>query len=219
MPKGPGGVILGRSDIGASSWPEPSGPARGWGFNFLTFLHLCRVAQCRSMSLYNCCNMPTCGNCSSEFSRRYNHPDGRERYCANRLFCFNCSPFGAHNTSRRPTAHKRVGKGERRSFTCEACGRQKNEHGRNNTCWPCRHSKSRAVKKQMAVQMLGGRCVRCGYDRSSRAFDFHHRDKASKSFTLSANWHRPWPAIEAEAKKCDLLCANCHREIEDDMAD
>lgn len=55
--------------------------------------------------------------------------------------------------------------------------------------------------------------MRCGYDRCPRALVFHHRDPKTKSFSLSANMNRAWAKLEEEAKKCDLLCSNCHMEL------
>jgi hypothetical protein len=49
-----------------------------------------------------------------------------------------------------------------------------------------------------------------------RAFDFHHRDPRAKikpvSFYIGGLQYN---LAEREASKCDLLCANCHCEVED----
>lgn len=46
------------------------------------------------------------------------------------------------------------------------------------------------------------------------ALDFHHIDESTKEFELSQrDLTRNWEKIVAEAKKCLLVCANCHREI------
>lgn len=55
-------------------------------------------------------------------------------------------------------------------------------------------------------------CDRCGYSRCPAALDFHHRDPATKLFHVTrqaASEER----TQAEIAKCDLLCANCHREV------
>ena len=63
---------------------------------------------------------------------------------------------------------------------------------------------------------LGGRCIACGYDRCVAALEFHHRDPATKAFALSRNnLLRRWEEVLTEAEKCDLYCANCHRELEE----
>ena len=63
----------------------------------------------------------------------------------------------------------------------------------------------------------GGRCSRCGYDKCLDALDFHHLDPSKKikarngSVTNLVRSVGIKIAIE-EAKKCILLCSNCHRE-------
>ena len=43
---------------------------------------------------------------------------------------------------------------------------------------------------------------------------FHHVDPATKSFALSVATGKGLDKLRAEAKKCVLVCANCHGEIE-----
>lgn len=69
----------------------------------------------------------------------------------------------------------------------------------------------RLALKERAVAFLGGKCVICGYDRCLAALDFHHQDGRDKDFAISSK--TSWKAIEPELRKCDLLCANCHREV------
>jgi predicted HNH restriction endonuclease len=45
---------------------------------------------------------------------------------------------------------------------------------------------------------------------TSASLEFHHRDAQTKDFTL-ASFNGRLSQLEAEAAKCDLLCANCHR--------
>lgn len=63
-----------------------------------------------------------------------------------------------------------------------------------------------------AILIKGGKCERCGYNKCISALDFHHKDPAKKESELCRLWRRPWPVIEKEISKCELLCANCHRE-------
>jgi len=66
----------------------------------------------------------------------------------------------------------------------------------------------------MAVAHLGGKCICCGYDKCVDALEFHHRDPSQKDFAPSAKGHTvSWDRLRAEIAKCDLLCANCHREV------
>jgi hypothetical protein len=87
-------------------------------------------------------------------------------------------------------------------------------------CGQCRSesvSRHRRRLKAMLVAEAGGRCVICGYDRLARALEFHHVDPASKAFTLSRRGVTlSIEALRAEARKCVLLCSNCHAEVESD---
>ena len=62
----------------------------------------------------------------------------------------------------------------------------------------------------------GGCCERCGYNKCIKALEFHHLDPSKKDFTISNDHFRLKEAIE-ESKKCILLCANCHRELHDNI--
>jgi hypothetical protein len=56
--------------------------------------------------------------------------------------------------------------------------------------------------------------LRCGYNKSIAALQFHHIDRAEKSFRLSV-YGKSLAKLREEAKKCELVCANCHAEIEE----
>jgi hypothetical protein len=61
-------------------------------------------------------------------------------------------------------------------------------------------------------------CSKCGYDKCFWAIEFHHKDPKKKSFRINRfyNTHgftkENVKKLETEAKKCEILCANCHRE-------
>ena len=70
------------------------------------------------------------------------------------------------------------------------------------------------------VKAFGGRCQRCGEEHSVGVFDFHHLNPSEKSFGLgSASTTRAKTTYAEEAKKCVMLCANCHRYVENDGVD
>lgn len=70
--------------------------------------------------------------------------------------------------------------------------------------------------KELLIAEAGGRCVVCGYDRQPRALEFHHLDPVDKKFALSRRGVTlSLEALRAEARKCVLLCSNCHAEVED----
>lgn len=70
----------------------------------------------------------------------------------------------------------------------------------------------RRKNKRDLVAALGGKCVRCGYDKSYAALQFHHHSD-DKSFGLSSGGvTKSYAKLLEEAKKCELICANCHAE-------
>jgi len=73
-----------------------------------------------------------------------------------------------------------------------------------------RHQKIRAA----LVAEAGGRCLVCGYDRLGSALQFHHVDPSTKAFVVNAGVGKALETLRAEARKCVLVCANCHVEIE-----
>lgn len=76
-------------------------------------------------------------------------------------------------------------------------------------------TKRRRILKLRAINTMGGVCVICQYDKHPGVLDFHHVDPTTKSFAISGGgFSRSWASIELEIKKCILVCANCHREIE-----
>lgn len=44
--------------------------------------------------------------------------------------------------------------------------------------------------------------------------DFHHQE-GTKDFSISDG--TSWKWIEPELRKCELLCARCHREVHDGL--
>ncbi len=70
-------------------------------------------------------------------------------------------------------------------------------------------------RRQLLIEQKGGRCEKCGYSSNRAAMAFHHLDPATKSFPLDLRncSNTSWEALTAEAKKCMLLCLNCHAEI------
>jgi hypothetical protein len=68
--------------------------------------------------------------------------------------------------------------------------------------------------KRMLVEYKGGTCILCGYAGYFGAFDLHHVKGSDKAFGFAQGGvTRSWEKLKAEADKCVLVCANCHREI------
>jgi hypothetical protein len=67
--------------------------------------------------------------------------------------------------------------------------------------------------KQTLVNEAGGKCERCSYSEHLAALDFDHLDPSTKKEGIGRvlAGGRSLAAAREEAKKCRLLCANCHR--------
>lgn len=83
-----------------------------------------------------------------------------------------------------------------------------------------RLDRRRAIKQEL-VNSLGGCCSQCGYNKSLAALEFHHPD-GSKDYQVSemlldatGKNGKFLRAVQEEAAKCIILCANCHREFHD----
>jgi hypothetical protein len=93
-------------------------------------------------------------------------------------------------------------------------------------------------RKLACVEYRGGRCEWCGYHACIAALVFHHRDPSRKKFAIAVAiaGRDPRPSnnpagvklrdlwtkegkmtavLRRELRKCDLVCARCHAEIED----
>jgi transposase len=85
-------------------------------------------------------------------------------------------------------------------------------------CKRCRSasvSRRRRKVKELLVAEAGGSCSVCGYSRNARALHFHHLDPSQKRHEINARGAAmAIDVLRAEAKKCVLLCANCHAEVE-----
>jgi hypothetical protein len=67
--------------------------------------------------------------------------------------------------------------------------------------------------KELLVSEFGGGCKICGYNKCLAALEFHHRDSETKEHNIGDMITKgySYESCLKEAKKCDLLCANCHR--------
>lgn len=115
---------------------------------------------------------------------------GKRRNLCNRKFCLDCSPLFQHNT---------------RDITKPLVSRQALTYQYVK--------KFRHNKKQKAVELLGGKCVICGYDKSFLVLEFHHTDPKEKDFNISEKSAWGFERLKPELKKCVLLCPTCHREV------
>jgi hypothetical protein len=110
-------------------------------------------------------------------------------------------------------------------FKCQRHGEtefvlEKRGYYRCRQCRGAAVAERRRVVKQTLIDEAGGACSLCGYDRSPAALQFHHLNPAKKEFHLAQRGlSRSLERSRAEARKCVLLCANCHAEVEAGIRD
>ena len=131
--------------------------------------------------------------------------DGVGKNLKNRKYCLDCSPWGRHNT--RADINKKS--------RSEKYGEWSDERKK----MVIRSVKARGFRrKEQLIELAGGECKKCGkkYVGCPSYFCFHHRDRSKKIFILAMNnlWSKRWELILEEFSKCDLMCLNCHAELE-----
>lgn len=105
-------------------------------------------------------------------------------------------------------------------LVCPNCGPSLHRcfPSRGFACLACRAravARRRRKVKTILVAEAGGCCARCGFAESMAALQFHHLDPADKEFHIAHRGvTRSIERARAEAKKCILLCANCHAAVE-----
>jgi hypothetical protein len=74
-------------------------------------------------------------------------------------------------------------------------------------------ARHKVVRDAFFAEHKRGGCIVCG-EADPRCLDFHHRDPATKLKCVAKmmSTTRNWAAVLEEIKKCDVLCANCHRK-------
>jgi len=103
---------------------------------------------------------------------------------------------------------------------CKHHGQAKYVLEPSRNAYRCTKCRSDAVQRRrdklkiMAIEYMGGKCCKCGYDKCVAALEFHHMDESQKEFGIAyKGYTRSWEKVRVELDKCMLVCSNCHREI------
>jgi len=160
--------------------------------------------------------MRKCLKCEKQVPR-FAWIDGKKRNLHNRKYCFECSPFGQHNTRKihdSASASKPI-------FECRICNKtcKVGPWQSKGICSSCRVSDSRRNKKTALIEYKGGKCVVCNYNKCQQALQFHHKDPNEKEFAVGNSRNLNIGKLKAEVDKCLLVCANCHAEIHAGLID
>jgi len=124
-----------------------------------------------------------------------------------RKFCLICSPWGKHNTKSVDPSKRTLSEKERHSW--------KNLTDKQKTCHKTSQHKRAVKRKVELINMRGGKCERCGYDKCIDVFHFHHIDPSLKTMNMGLNslWCKSWEKILQEFENCKVYCSNCHMEV------
>jgi len=74
----------------------------------------------------------------------------------------------------------------------------------------------RKERRQKFIDLLGGKCVRCG---STENLQFDHTNPKKKLNRIPNLIDAPEDVLAAEVDKCVLLCDKCHREKTREMGE
>ena len=107
-------------------------------------------------------------------------------------------------------------------WNCKTCGIEGEEHFYKSQkwyckkCWNRRTADTQIEKIRKLKKDYGGKCTRCGYDKSFNALEFHHLDPTQKEFHLGNNRGLSEAKLRVELDKCILVCRNCHAELHEE---
>ncbi len=158
--------------------------------------------------------MPSCRECGVSFPSRL-MISGKLHVVSNRTRCLKCSPFKSFhgglnmNMSRNNDSQWCCPKHPQSSVAIRADGAR-----RCRQCTVDSVTNKRYKNLTILVELAGGKCVICGYNKCKSAMDFHHVDPLTKEFGIASWLSLSFKRLKAEAQKCVLLCKNCHAEVE-----
>lgn len=70
------------------------------------------------------------------------------------------------------------------------------------------------LRKENLIKVFGSKCCLCGFNKFNSALEFHHVNPEEKEFGLTGSGLMRKMEIQLqEARKCILVCSNCHRGI------
>ena len=101
---------------------------------------------------------------------------------------------------------------------CKECGKkyhrewyQKNKKTVRKRMNAQEAKRRQEVRRQLAVYLKKHPCVDCGEGRQA-TLDFDHVSGHTKASVANMIGKNTWKVIQKEIAKCEVRCANCHRE-------
>ena len=104
-------------------------------------------------------------------------------------------------------------KGIRHAY-CKECGKvlTQSHYRRNKQQYLDKNLRSFHKRREFVRQMKNQPCADCGKSYPYYVMDFDHREDETKEFGLNAVTQKAINSLKREIAKCDVVCANCHRE-------
>lgn len=115
--------------------------------------------------------------------------------------------------NRRLASFGTAGKGKINSYCREcACEMNRGYRKQSGAYHVQKAREHRARKREYLNAAKSKPCMDCGVPYPPHILDFDHRLGTSKVVNVSSMLVRSLTALKAEIAKCDVVCANCHRE-------
>jgi hypothetical protein len=97
---------------------------------------------------------------------------------------------------------------------CRDCGKEltRSHYRRRKRLYLDRNLRAYNERRLMVIAAKSRPCVDCGVQYPYYVMDFDHREGVTKEFSLHRVQNATKRAILREIAKCDVVCANCHRE-------
>lgn len=105
--------------------------------------------------------------------------------------------------------------GNQRKYCSGACKQKAHWYSKKEQPNSYHSQTIRALKRKIEyIELLGGGCAHCGYNKNISALEFNHIDPTQKALRLDARTlsNTNEKDLLDEVMKCEILCANCHRE-------
>ena len=117
--------------------------------------------------------------------------------------------------ARRPAAGRSSSANARATAGARSCASAPRAATAARAATPRRSATGAGASRRFSSRRPAGGASTCGFDAYVGALQFHHLDPATKAFEVSRQGiTRSLQRLRLEARKCVLLCANCHAMVE-----
>ncbi len=109
--------------------------------------------------------------------------------------------------------YKRRADGIRHSY-CRDCGKKitQSHYKRRKRLYLDRNLRAYAERRNIVIRAKSRPCADCGIQYPYYVMDLDHREGVIKELSLHSVHRATKQAVLREIAKCDVVCANCHRE-------